>query len=45
MAWEIVIEKLSEIDPILAEKCVPECVSWILSGETKMLRLCKFRRI
>lgn len=26
MAWEIVIEKLSEIDPILAEKCVPECV-------------------
>lgn len=26
MAWEIVIEKLREIDPILAEKCVPECV-------------------
>ena len=26
MAWEIVIEKLKEIDPILAEKCVPECV-------------------
>lgn len=25
-AWEIVIEKLSEIDPILAEKCVPECI-------------------
>ena len=25
-AWEIVIEKLREIDPILAEKCVPECV-------------------
>ena len=24
-AWEIVIEKLEEIDPILAEKCVPEC--------------------
>ena len=26
MAWEIVIKKLEEIDPILAEKCVPECV-------------------
>lgn len=26
MAWEIVIEKLHEIDPVLAEKCVPECV-------------------
>lgn len=25
-AWEIVIEMLKEIDPILAEKCVPECV-------------------
>lgn len=25
-AWEIVINALSEIDPILAEKCVPECV-------------------
>lgn len=25
-AWEIVIEKLREIDPVLAEKCVPECV-------------------
>ena len=25
-AWEIVIEKLEEIDPILAEKCVPECI-------------------
>lgn len=25
-AWEIVIEKLQEIDPILAEKCVPECI-------------------
>lgn len=25
-AWEIVIEALKEIDPILAEKCVPECV-------------------
>lgn len=25
-AWELVIEFLKEIDPILAEKCVPECV-------------------
>ena len=25
-AWELVIEMLSEVDPILAEKCVPECV-------------------
>lgn len=25
-AWEIVIEKLREIDPVLAEKCVPECI-------------------
>lgn len=25
-AWEIVIEMLSSVDPILAEKCVPECV-------------------
>lgn len=25
-AWEIVIEMLSEVDPILAEKCVPECI-------------------
>lgn len=26
MAWEIVIEMLREHDPILAEKCVPECL-------------------
>lgn len=25
-AWEIVVEMLKEVDPILAEKCVPECV-------------------
>ena len=25
-AWELVIEYLKEFDPILAEKCVPECV-------------------
>jgi sarcosine oxidase delta subunit len=26
MAWEIVIAMLKEYDPILAEKCVPECL-------------------
>ena len=25
-AWSLVIEYLKEIDPILAEKCVPECI-------------------
>ena len=25
-AWELVIEMLKEVDPILAEKCVPDCV-------------------
>lgn len=25
-AWEIVIAMLNEVDPILAEKCVPECL-------------------
>lgn len=25
-AWELVIEMLSEVDPILASKCVPECI-------------------
>lgn len=25
-AWRLVIEYLKEIDPILAEKCVPECI-------------------
>ena len=25
-AWELVIDYLKQIDPILAEKCVPECV-------------------
>ena len=25
-AWEIIIEALKEFDPILSEKCVPECV-------------------
>lgn len=26
LAWEIVIDALREVDPILAEKCVPDCV-------------------
>jgi hypothetical protein len=34
-AWEIVIEKLEEIDPILAEKCVPECLYRGFSPEKK----------
>ena len=25
-AWQVVINALKEVDPILAEKCVPECV-------------------
>ena len=25
-AWSLVIEMLKEVDPILAEKCVPSCV-------------------
>lgn len=34
-AWEIVIEKLREIDPVLAEKCVPECVYRGFCPETR----------
>lgn len=34
-AWEIVINALKEIDPILAEKCVPECVYRGFCPETK----------
>ena len=26
MAWQVVIDALKEVDPILAEKCVPECL-------------------
>lgn len=26
MAWEVVIEALKEVDPILAEKCAPDCI-------------------
>lgn len=40
LAWEIVIEALSEIDPILAEKCVPECVYRGFCPETS--RCCGF---
>lgn len=25
-AWEVVIEALREVDPILAEKCAPDCI-------------------
>jgi hypothetical protein len=25
-AWQVVIDALEDVDPILAEKCVPECV-------------------
>jgi hypothetical protein len=33
-AWEIVIAMLKDIDPILAEKCVPECVYRGFCSET-----------
>ena len=34
-AWEIVIAMLKEVDPILAEKCVPECLYRGFCPETK----------
>lgn len=34
-AWAIVIEMLKEVDPILAEKCVPECVYRGFCPETR----------
>jgi hypothetical protein len=34
-AWEVVIEALREVDPILAEKCVPECCYRGFCPETK----------
>lgn len=34
-AWEIVIDMLKEVDPILAEKCVPECCYRGFCPETK----------
>lgn len=39
-AWKIVIDALREVDPILAEKCVPECVYRGFCPEAK--RSCKF---
>ena len=35
IAWEVVIEALKEVDPILAEKCVPECKYRNFCPETK----------
>lgn len=26
LAWKLVIDALREVDPILAEKCAPECI-------------------
>lgn len=34
-AWEIVINALKEVDPILAEKCAPECVYRGFCSETE----------
>lgn len=34
-AWEVVIGALSEVDPILAEKCVPDCLYRGFCPETK----------
>ena len=34
-AWRIVIDALREVDPILAEKCVPECLYRGFCPETK----------
>lgn len=56
LAWEIVIEKLKEFDPILAEKCVPECVyrgfcpefdrcCGYVNTETYQKRLNEYRKI
>ena len=55
-AWEIVIEMLKEIDPILAEKCVPECVyrgfcpetdrcCGYVNGDAYKKRLEEYRRV
>lgn len=35
IAWEVVIEALKKVDPILAEKCVPECIYRGFCSETK----------
>ncbi len=34
-AWQVVIDALEDVDPILAEKCVPECVYRGFCPETK----------
>ena len=39
-AWQIVIDALREVDPILAEKCVPECIYRGFCPETR--RSCGF---
>ena len=39
-AWKIVIDALREVDPILAEKCVPDCLYRGFCAETK--RSCGF---
>lgn len=55
-AWQLVINALKEIDPILAEKCVPECVyrgfcpetdrcCGYVNAEGYMKRLETYRRI
>lgn len=33
-AWQVVIDALEDVDPILAEKCVPECVYRGFCSET-----------
>ena len=39
-AWQLVIKALKEIDPILAEKCVPECIYRGFCPETD--RCCRY---
>ena len=34
-AWEIIIAMLKEVDPILAEKCAPDCIYRGFCAETK----------
>lgn len=34
-AWQVVIDALEDVDPILAEKCVPECIYRGFCPETK----------
>ena len=41
-AWEIVIEALREVDAVLAEKCVPECVYRGFCPESK--RCCGYSK-